>query len=194
MTRRPFTEFLYRLLLVAYPSDFRRTPGGGAAGGVGRVGGGAGLAGGTVGKLGGHRLAPDHRAGVAQRPDALGVLGGAAPGMAGKSVFGRHVDGVDDVLDADRNAVEGADGAAFRLPGIGGAGLGQREVGVEEDPGLHLRLAGGDAGEAGGDEGLGGERTGGDPAGGLGGAEIGRVSHWLRLGSPPSSGRNRRAA
>lgn len=25
MTRRPFTEFLYRALLGAYPSDFRRT-------------------------------------------------------------------------------------------------------------------------------------------------------------------------
>ncbi len=32
MMGRPFTEFLYRLLLVAYPADFRRTLGGEAAG------------------------------------------------------------------------------------------------------------------------------------------------------------------
>ncbi len=37
MTRRPFTEFLYRLLLVAYPSDFRRTLGGEAAGAFGQL-------------------------------------------------------------------------------------------------------------------------------------------------------------
>ncbi|MFB3111406.1 MAG: ABC transporter permease, partial [Gemmatimonadales bacterium] len=37
MTRRPFTEFLYRLLLVAYPSDFRRMLGGEAAGAFGQL-------------------------------------------------------------------------------------------------------------------------------------------------------------
>ena len=37
MTRRPFTEFLYRLLLVAYPSDFRHTLGGEAAGAFGQL-------------------------------------------------------------------------------------------------------------------------------------------------------------
>ena len=80
---------------------------------------------------------------------------------------------------------------------IGGAGLGQGKLGIEEGPGLHLRLAGVDAGEAGGDEGLGGELSGGDPAGGLSGskisgAKIGGVSHWRGPCSPPSSGRNRR--
>ncbi len=37
MTRRPFTEFLYRVLLVAYPSDFRRTLGEEAAGAFGQL-------------------------------------------------------------------------------------------------------------------------------------------------------------
>ena len=37
MTHRPFTEFLYRLLLVAYPSDFRRTLGEEVAGAFGQL-------------------------------------------------------------------------------------------------------------------------------------------------------------
>ena len=58
------------------------------------------------GELGGHRLADDDGAGVAQRRDAGRVLFRAPAGKQRRAHFGRHVDGLDDVLDADRHAVD----------------------------------------------------------------------------------------
>ena len=71
------------------------------------------------------------------------------------------------VLDADRHAVQGPEGPG---DGIAGARLGERLVGVEPGPGPDLRLAFGDAAEAGGDRLFRGNAAFGDRARGLGGA------------------------
>src|SRR5256885_12147576 len=44
-----------------------------------------------------------------------------------RAVLGRHVGGIDDVLEADRNAVERADRLAAALALVGGAGLRKRD-------------------------------------------------------------------
>ena len=64
-------------------------------------------------KLRGHGLAEDDGAGGAQRRDAGRILGGLAALEGGAAVLGRHVGGVDDVLDADGNPVQRADALAF---------------------------------------------------------------------------------
>jgi hypothetical protein len=56
------------------------------------------------------------------------------------AVLGRHVGGVDDVLDADRDAVQRADRLAAALALIRGARLRERVLLVEELPRLDGRL------------------------------------------------------
>ena len=73
----------------------------------------AGLAGRVGRELGGHRLAEDDRAGRAQALDHRGIVVGRAAGVQHGAVLGRHVGGVDDVLDADRQAVQRAGGVAL---------------------------------------------------------------------------------
>ena len=78
-----------------------------------------------------------------------GVVARQAPGMQHGAVLGGHVDGVDDVLQADRHAVQRPDGAALAPVGVAGAGLGQRMGLVQVLPGLHLALGLADALQAG---------------------------------------------
>ena len=68
----------------------------------------AGLAGMEVGVLGGDGLAHDHGAGGAQPGHRRGIAARRAAGPQGRAELGRHVAGVEDVLDADRHAVQRA--------------------------------------------------------------------------------------
>jgi hypothetical protein len=101
------------------------------------------------GKLGGHGLAQDHRARRAQPLDHRGVPGRPPPGVEWCAVLGRHVARVDDVLDADRDAVQRPLGPADPPRLVAAPGLGAGELGIEEGPGLDPRLVGRDALEAG---------------------------------------------
>ena len=84
-------------------------------------------------------------AGLAGQRDAGGVASGLAAFVDRRAPFGRQVEGVDDVLDAERHAGERS---ALRVA-VGRARGGQRRLGVEMGPGMHLAVAGGDAVEAG---------------------------------------------
>ena len=79
----------------------------------------------------------------------VGVVARRAPLVQHRAVLGRHVGGVDDVLQADRHAVQRADRLARAPALVGGARLVERELLVEEGPGLHLGLERADALEAG---------------------------------------------
>ncbi len=106
-----------------------------------RVGG---LAGRPVGELGRHRLAEEHGARRAQALDADRVLFRAVPGVDGRAVGGRHVRGVDDVLEPERDAVQ----AALRRHRIAPRRHRQRRRPVDVLPGADRGLARLDAGEA----------------------------------------------
>ncbi len=80
------------------------------AGEVVRVAGRAGM---QVGELGGDGLAEQHAAGLARQRDAGGVALRLAAFVDRRAPFGRHVEGVDDVLDAERHAGERAAPAAL---------------------------------------------------------------------------------
>ncbi len=99
-------------------------------------------------EFGGDRLADDDGAGGAQLRHQRGVHAGAAAGVERGAVLGRVVLGVDDVLDADRDAVERpqrAAGPAVRVERIGlRAGMG----GVDRGEGVDLALARLDPGKA----------------------------------------------
>ena len=114
----------------------------GRAGEIVRVAGRAGM---QVGEFGGDGLAEQHAAGLARQRDAGGVALGLAALVDRRAPFGRHVEGVDDVLDAERHAGERAALAAV----VEGAGRGKRRVRIDMRPGVHLALARGDAVEAG---------------------------------------------
>ena len=108
-------------------------------------------------------MTPARRAG--QR-DAGGVGKWPVALIDRRAVLGRHVEGVDDVLDPDRNALEQA-----RPPGaVDRARLGQCPLGVEPDPGLDrgARLG---AVEAVAGQALGGQATGFEARGGLAGGQ-----------------------
>ena len=66
---------------------------------MGRIVRVAGAARGEGGEFGGHRLTEQHTARPAQHRDAGRVHLGTVTGMDFRAVFGRHVGGVDDVLD-----------------------------------------------------------------------------------------------
>ena len=94
------------------------------------------------GELGGHRLAEDDRAGLAQRRDARAVALAAKAVEQRRAVPGRHVAGFDDVLDADRHAVDRRKRLA--RPPAPGRAIGRRPGGgeIERDEGPDLRLPG----------------------------------------------------
>ena len=91
------------------------------------------------GEFGRHRLAEDDRAGFAQRGHGRGVALRAPAGEERRAVLGRHVDGLDDVLDADRHAVDLRQRigrrASARPSRVGGFA---RAVDVEMDEGADL--------------------------------------------------------
>ncbi len=109
----------------------------------------------TVGEFGRHRLAEDDPARRTGQRHAGGVGKGPVAAVDRRAVLGRHVVGVDDVLDPDRNALEQA-----RPPGaVGGARLRQCQLRVQPNPGLD-RGAGFGAIEAVADQRLGGQAAG----------------------------------
>src|SRR5437762_822853 len=73
--------------------------------GVVRVGGRARMA---VGEFGSDGLTQEDRAGGARQRHGAGVEARAAAGVDRRAVAGRHVGGVEDVLDAERHALQEA--------------------------------------------------------------------------------------
>ncbi len=93
------------------------------------------------GELGGDGLAQDHRARI---PQELGHEGIAFRLMAGEqigAVFRRHICGIDDILEADRNTVQRSLDLAPRAGSIEGSRLGQCRVGRHMHPGFDIGLA-----------------------------------------------------
>jgi len=88
--------------------------------------------------------APASRSATTLAPVALG----AAAGEERRALAGRHVDGLDDVLDADRHAVELRDRLA-RAPARGRlVGAGARAIDIEMHEGTDLGLVRPEIGEA----------------------------------------------
>ncbi len=84
-----------------------------------------------IGELGRHRLADDHRARCAQPRDRRAVAHRLTALEQRRAAFGRIIGGIEDVLDADRNAVQRADragrcGGARRARGPAPAHLADR--------------------------------------------------------------------
>ena len=96
----------------------------------------AGLAGMEIGVLGGHGLAHDDRAGGAQAGHGRRVAARRAARPQRRAELGGHVAGVEDVLDADRHAVQRPDRLALLAVIVGRLGLPQGVLAVEERPGL----------------------------------------------------------
>ena len=137
------------------------------------------LPGGEAGKFGGDRLAEDDRAGRPRQRDAGRVGGRAVALVDRRAVAGRHIDGVDQILDRDRNAVQRPAGRRC----IAVPGRGKRRLAVEMMPGADHRLARRDPLEAGDDERRGAEPAGGDLPRGITGGEGERIGHdGLRAG------------
>ena len=105
-----------------------------------RVVGVASLSRREVGAFRGDCLAENDRARGTQRLHHCRVVARGASLVQYRAVLGRHVGGVDDVLDADRNAVQGADRLARALALVCRARLLKRVLLVEECPCLHLRF------------------------------------------------------
>ena len=125
----------------------------------------------AVGEFGRHRLAHDHAAGHAQQRDAGGVGERPVAAIDRRAVLGRHVDGVDDVLDPDRHAGEqpGSSGA------IGGARLRQRLLRIEPGPGLDRSALASARSRQARVKRLGGQLAGRELRDGLGGGELVRA-------------------
>ncbi len=160
----------------------RRRAAGGAAGsmrGVHRI---ARLARRARGELGGHRLAQEHRARRAQPLHHRGVPRGHAAGVQRRAVLGRHVRGVDDVLEAHRHPVERSGGRARAARLVGRARLRERVLRIQIGPGLELGFRRLHPGQAGLDQGGGVQRPFTDQAGGGGGGQAVEVS--FRRGIP----------
>ena len=98
-----------------------------------------------VGDLGGDRLADDDRAGLFESEDEVGgPLRDSTPEVNGPE-FGGDAGGVDDVLDPDRDPVQGRKGLSrVRLGGQASGPLG-----VDPGPGMDAALDLLEAGEAG---------------------------------------------
>ena len=109
----------------------------------------AGLAGAEQRHFGGHGLAHDHRAGLAQQRDRGAVAVRPAAGVQHGAVLGRHVGGVEDVLDADRNAVQRPHRLAVGAGFVERARLAAGVLRIEKGPGLDVAVDLLDAGEAG---------------------------------------------
>src|SRR5260370_36456841 len=91
-------------------------------------------------KFCGDGLPDDDWAGLAQRGAARTIPFGAEAGEQRRAVFGRHVGGLDDVLDADRHAVD-LRARPTRAPARGRlVGSCARTLEVEIDEGADLGL------------------------------------------------------
>ena len=99
-------------------------------------------------ELGGDRLAGDERASRTQASDHARVGAGDPPGVQRRAILGGHARGIEDVLDADGDAVEGADGVTGAPLRVGGAGSGEQLLRSEEAEGTKLGLAFADPAQA----------------------------------------------
>ncbi len=86
-----------------------------------------------VGEFGRHRLPEDDAARRPGQRDAGSIGKGPVATVDRRAVLGRHVIGVDDVLDPDRHALQHSRPAGP----IDRARLAESEFGVEPDPGLN---------------------------------------------------------
>src|SRR5579871_1593371 len=114
-----------------------------SAGRARKVPGIAGATGLSRGELCGDRFADDHGASLARRSHGCSVAAGAPASEERRSLLGWHVHGLDDVLDAERHAVDirqGPSGAPACLRAVGGS-TGSLEIEGHEgaDRGLELR-------------------------------------------------------
>jgi hypothetical protein len=87
-----------------------------------------------AGELGRGALAEDHCAREPQERHDGRVVHRPVVLIDWRAVGGRHVVGVEDVLDADRHAVQ----RTSRSFVVACAGLGERGVAVDKSPGTHL--------------------------------------------------------
>ena len=92
-----------------------------------------------MGELGGDGLAEQQAAGALDLHDQRRVRLRAVVGIDRRAVFGRHVGGVEDVLERDRQAAQ----RLVLERGVALLGL-ARAVEIERDEGVDLRLARGD--------------------------------------------------
>ena len=117
----------------------------GRAGQVPRIARGARL---HPGEFGRHRLAEDQCARVAQSRDAGGVAVPLKAREQRRTILGRHIDGLDDVLDPNRHAVDRRKRLS-RPPALRGAIRRRPRAGeIERDEGADLRLPGVEFGDA----------------------------------------------
>ena len=104
-----------------------------------------------IGELRRHGLAEDDCAGRPQPHHGGGIAVRAPPGKQRRAAFGRIVGGIEDVLDADRNAVQRTDRQPIAATLVERARLRERVVTVEMDEGVDLVVERRDAIEAGTD-------------------------------------------
>jgi hypothetical protein len=133
----------------------------------------AGLTGRTGRELRSDRLAEHDPTRHARERDAGGICPGPVSLIGLGAVGGRHVAGIHDVLDADRDTVERA------TPWTPIERLGRRDrlLRIEMLPGADGRLALRDPIEIGAQERLGREAAAFDAADGIDGCETGQVRH-----------------
>jgi hypothetical protein len=124
--------------------------------------------GGDAGEFAGHGLAEDHRTGGAHQRDARCIGRRTVAAVDRRTHLGRHVEGIDDVLDPDRQPVQRPAGAGA----VERARLRERGIGVEIDPRPDHAVLAGDSGKAGTHHRLAAERAGSDAAHDLGRGEF----------------------
>ncbi len=130
----------------------------------------------TVAEFGGHGLAEDKTAGLADHRGAGRIGHRNVAGIDRRVEAGRHARDVDDVLDADGNAMQ----RSGRLLRIGFPCLRHRLVRIEMRPGHHRIVAFGDPLEAARNQFLRREFALRDRRGRLDGGEIGGTRYRQR--------------
>ena len=85
-------------------------------------------------------LAEDNGSVGAQSGHRECILTRRAAGPHGRAELGRHVVRIEDVLDADRHAVQRTKRLALHAMQIGCLSLPHREIAVEKCPGLDVRI------------------------------------------------------
>ena len=136
--------------------------------GIVRIGGRARA---KVGELRRNRLAQDNRAGFAQARDQKSVFAGFPAGVEDRAVLGGKVGGIDDVLDADRHAVERTDRQASHTERVGALCELHRVIRVQVRPCADRILAFLDTPKASAHQVPGRDRALADSLGGLGGTD-----------------------
>ena len=110
------------------------------------------------GEFGGHRLAQHETVGGAAGSDHGGIVGRLMARVDGGPISGRHIAGVDQILDRDGHPGERPARAAA-VKGDGGVKSGGR---IEMGPGAYRVVTRGDPLQMGADHAFGGQCAGGD--------------------------------